>query len=332
MIKRFTFVAALLLSISLAKAESVKIGDLYYLLAPTHPDVYEAMVTYSPNDYKGMTEIVIPSTVTYDGTEYTVTQIGAQSFYYCSTLSKISIPSTVHHIGAEAFLGTPLYNDKNNWHDNVCIIDNCIIFSKNRAVTSYNIPEGIRVIADNAFEGSVELRTLTIPSSVIGIGNSSFENAPISELILPPNLRYLGAVAFNGAEITSLTLPSTLQFIGIISFPWNKINERFDLYCHATVPPLWIATSLSFTLLGSSKYSGFNFKSIYAHVPKTALADYRENDAGYWPNFTLAGDITPVENPKADVTNRAKKVLNNGNIYLLSPDGRQYDLLGTEVK
>ena len=47
--------------------------------------------------------IVIPSTVKYEGEEYNVTEIGDGAFYGCRSLTSITIPSSLTTIGWGAF-------------------------------------------------------------------------------------------------------------------------------------------------------------------------------------------------------------------------------------
>lgn len=54
------------------------------------------------NCYSG--DVVIPSTVTYDGKEYSVTGIGKNAFSMCSGLTSVTIPNSVTSIGERAFL------------------------------------------------------------------------------------------------------------------------------------------------------------------------------------------------------------------------------------
>ena len=54
------------------------------------------------NEYSG--EVIIPSTVTYKGTTYSVTSIGNSAFYDCSSLTSVTIPESVTSIGESAFL------------------------------------------------------------------------------------------------------------------------------------------------------------------------------------------------------------------------------------
>ena len=47
--------------------------------------------------------VIIPESVTYNGTTYSVTAIGDQAFYNCSGLSAVIIPGSVTSIGSQAF-------------------------------------------------------------------------------------------------------------------------------------------------------------------------------------------------------------------------------------
>ena len=85
----------------------VKIGDLYYNLdgktataEVTSEDIY--------SNYKGLTTIDIPASVTYEGYSYSVTSISESAFYDCGDLTSVTIPARVASIGSAAFAGCPL--------------------------------------------------------------------------------------------------------------------------------------------------------------------------------------------------------------------------------
>ena len=60
-------------------------------------------VTYYSSDNYVSGDVVIPSTVTYNGTTYSVTSIGGSAFAYCSRLTSVTIPNSVTSIGSSAF-------------------------------------------------------------------------------------------------------------------------------------------------------------------------------------------------------------------------------------
>lgn len=89
-------------------ADGVKVGDLYYILSGVEAYVTSDDVSawhglnYRADSY------TIPSTITYNGLSYTVTQIGDQVFGcsragYSSAASKITLPETLKKIGGYSF-------------------------------------------------------------------------------------------------------------------------------------------------------------------------------------------------------------------------------------
>ena len=102
-----------------------------------------------------------------------VTSIGKFAFYYCSSLESIIIPDSVTTIGSFAFNTTAYYNNDSNWEDDVLYIGKHLIESRSISGT-YEIKEGTKVIADNAFD-YVDLSAITIPNSITHIGYGAFE-------------------------------------------------------------------------------------------------------------------------------------------------------------
>lgn len=50
-------------------------------------------------------EVFIPSTISYNGNNYTVTVIGEEAFSWCSELTAVTIPNSVIYISKKAFSG-----------------------------------------------------------------------------------------------------------------------------------------------------------------------------------------------------------------------------------
>ena len=66
----------MLLPLAASADYTVEIDGIYYILNPT---TEKAEVTSNPNKYTG--DVVIPETVTFRGTEHSVTSIGSYAFY-----------------------------------------------------------------------------------------------------------------------------------------------------------------------------------------------------------------------------------------------------------
>lgn len=165
-----------------------------------------------------ISDVIIPSEI--EGLPVTAISVGA---FYLSAITSIEIPDTVTSIGEMAFLGcTSLKSvklstgvakiDKNAFgscsalqeiqvakdNPNFSSLngvlyskkqDTLIIYPAAKTDAAYIIPSGVTSVAMYAFSENPYLETLTIPNSLIKVGDSAFYNCK--------NLR---AVSYNGTE------------------------------------------------------------------------------------------------------------------------------------
>lgn len=136
--KLFTFI--LFLFVATNMAHGFQYGDLYY---DCTSDSTVAVVSHK--EFVGLSSVCIPSSVTYNGKDYSVTKIDAGAFYYCANLASVIIPNSVISIGARAFEGCS-------------------------SLTEITIPNSVILIGNYTFRGCRGLKSLTIPKSVIRIG------------------------------------------------------------------------------------------------------------------------------------------------------------------
>ena len=163
-------------------AHDFEVDGIYYNIL-THRN-HEVEVTYRgsfsldfEDEYSG--SVTIPETVTYNGTTYKVTWIGAAAFSRCSGLTDVTIPNRVMFIEAYAF-------------------DGC------SSLMSVEIPNSVWSIGNDAFFNCKSLTSITIPESVIDIGYNTFSRCTslTSITFYSPQL-IIGTNAFY--QCTSLT-------------------------------------------------------------------------------------------------------------------------------
>ena len=190
-----------------ALAYDCKVDGIYYDL---NNDDKTASVTYmglytSDNKDAYVGNIIIPESITYSGTTYSVTSIGDNAFWGCSGFTSVTIPNSVSYIGKYAFAScsgltsvtipnsvsyigeaafggcsglTSVTVDKNNGtYDSR---DNCnaiIETSTNKLIVgckNTTIPNSVTSIGDRAFASCSGLTSVTIPNSVTSIGGYAF--------------------------------------------------------------------------------------------------------------------------------------------------------------
>jgi len=215
-----------------AFAYDAKVNGIYYNFSGT-----EATVTYLYSSSSGNSNssaysgsIVIPETVTYNGTTYSVTSIGNSAFYSCRSLTSLSIPSSVTSIGRAAFVecsgltsivveeGNTVYDSRNNCNAIIRTSDNTLL----AGCKNTDIPSSVTSIGDNAFSGCWGLTSLTIPSGVTSIGGGAFYGCSgLTSVTIPSSVTSIGGSAFNFCSgLTSVAIPSSVTSIGYCAFSY----------------------------------------------------------------------------------------------------------------
>ena len=208
--KLFVFLFSLILSAVLstsASAEVVKIDGIYY----NSISKSTAEVISGEEKYSG--EVVIPSSITVEGKEYTVKSIGNEAFYKCSGLTSVDIPNSVTSIGDYAFGGYTgltsinIPNSVTSIGDcalfgcsglkDVIIVNNMFVHLPETYSGHYSIPENISQIIGGAFYECKGLTSVTIPNSVTSIENSTFcRCSGLTSVTIPNSVTSIGTYAF----------------------------------------------------------------------------------------------------------------------------------------
>lgn len=195
-------------------------------------------------------DVVIPETITYNNTAYSVTSIGIgafanseltainipnsvssigrQAFFCCYGLTSLTIGNSVSSIGDEAFYYcsglTSVAVDKNN--DTYDSRDNCnaiIQTSTNRLVVgckNTTIPNSVTTIGKDAFSGCSGLTSVVIPNAVTSIGLCTFYMcSKLNSVTIPNSVTTIGKDAFSDCSgLTSVVIPNSVTSIGASAF------------------------------------------------------------------------------------------------------------------
>ena len=242
---------AVLLSLPMLAVE-VMIGGINYDL---NAETKQATVKAKSNDkYSG--DVVIPESVEFGSTAYSVTSIGNYAFEGCSGLTSVIIPNSVTSIGYTAFF--------------------CC-----SGLTSVTIGNSVTSIGENTFYGCSGLTSVTIGNSVKSIGNGAFSNCyGLTSVTIPNSVTSIGASAFYYCiGLTSVTIPNSVTSIGGEAF--RDCPQLLDVYCYAEEVPSTV----------SNAFYGSCPENHTLHVPAGSVDSYTANAP--WKDFGTIVALPP---------------------------------------
>lgn len=143
------------------------------------------------------------------------TVIGKNSFYGCTGLTSVTLPSTVTTIDAGAFRYSGLTSISIS--SNVETINEYAFNACNSLQTA---TIGAKNIKDNAFDACTALSSLTLQSSVEYIGKHTFGGlSSLTSVVIPEGVKTIDDYAFGlSTSLATVTIPSTTAFIGLRAF------------------------------------------------------------------------------------------------------------------
>lgn len=209
-----------------------------------------------------------------------ITGIPAETFWYCSDITEINLPSTVKSVGQSAFAGTNItsmtfpdsvktiggavfgrctklktvyigsgvtsINGTYNMFRNCeSVLESIIVSEQNENFKSVNnailskdgtrlyranaqgeIPEGVSIIEDYAFENNAALTSLKIPEGVLYIFRGAFSNCiNLTKIELPQTLKTIAAYVFENTSIKDIVIPQNVFNISCWAFDECKKLE-----------------------------------------------------------------------------------------------------------
>ena len=147
-----------------------------------------------------------------------VTSIGYEAFFNCTSLTSVTIPDGVTSIGEDAFRNCTSLTSV-TIPDSVTRIGERAFYYCT-SLTSVTIPDSVTSIGEFAFSGCTSLTSVTIPDSVTSIGGWAFyECTSLTSVTIPDSVTSIGNGAFKGCtSLTSVTIPGSVTRIGVGAF------------------------------------------------------------------------------------------------------------------
>ena len=209
------------------------IGDCAFLYCTdlidiTFPSSVKSIKNSAFYGCEGLTNITIPSSVetiescAFQGTSLTnitipnsVVSIGDWAFSYCNDLTDVTIPESVTNIGECAFYDCTSLPVE----DNIRYAGAWAVEVTDKTLTRYTLRENtIGLIG--TFSGCTSLVRITLPASLMYIGDYAFNNCgTLKSLVLPEGVINIGNHAFDNCNnLTSINIPSKVSSIGEYAF------------------------------------------------------------------------------------------------------------------
>ena len=156
-----------------------EVDGIYYSVTNSETNEVEVTRVHAYEYYKN--NIIIPETVSYNGTDYKVTSIGAECFWNFSELASVFLPNSVTYIGSSAFEGCT-------------------------RLSAISLPNSVTYIGDRTFYYCTALSSISIPNSVTTIGKSAFSGCnALTDLSLGSSVESIGRYAFNIERLGRIT-------------------------------------------------------------------------------------------------------------------------------
>lgn len=176
-------------------------------------------------------QLTIESSISSNGKNYTVTEIGDQVFWGCNTLTEVTLPNTVKIIGYQAFC-------------------------KCSKLTNVTIPEGVTKIGRGAFYGCSQLTSITIPSTIKNMDTAFSGNTALSHVTLTNGISKISSNAFERCTgLTEVEIPASVD--QICPFAFNGCTNLKRVLLEKNIKTINVNAFKDCTNLSDVKYNGY---------------------------------------------------------------------------
>ena len=216
-------------------AVKVQVGEMWFKVNSARQD---AVLECLDQDLSIGKDYTVPSTITYSGRTFKVTEIGATAFadlkiksvtlspglkvigdqaFTRTRISSIPIPSTVTEINNRAFAEIPTLK--------TITIPNSVrklglgLFTLCTGLTSAKLPDTVDNMGNTVFWLCSSLTQVTLPQNLTKLPQSTFEDCKaLTHVDLPNSITVIDQNAFKHTGLTSVPVPASLTKIKCNAF------------------------------------------------------------------------------------------------------------------
>ena len=220
------------------------------------------------------------------------TEIEAQAFLGCKSLTSIALPATLIRIDDEAFAGSGLESIDLTACKSLTAIGERAFYGIPSLAAVY-LPASLSDLGPAAFFGDASLTEINIPESVTKINPLVFKDVQTGNMNLHDGITEIGEYAYHGnTESYTFTVPANLEYIGDHAFEGNVGLEKVDAKATRTVPAL-----------GEGVWDGVTTGNIPLDAPEELAEAYKSADQWNQFSITQAGTtgIGAVSDPSLDI-------------------------------
>lgn len=206
-------------------ATKITKGNLKYIVNADGKSVTVSGTSGKP------TQLTIESSISDNGTNYTVTKIATWAFNKCNSLTEVTIPNTVIEIDYQAFYYCP-------------------------NLKKVTIHEGVKTIGQTAFIGCTQLTSITIPSTITDMDQAFSGNTALSHVTLTNGISNISNMAFKGCTgLTEIKVPISVEQICPGAF--NGCTNLKRVLLEKNIKTINVNAFKDCTNLSDVKYNGY---------------------------------------------------------------------------
>lgn len=253
-IKSYVFVVATILGIvattTLKAQTTFSEGVFNYEINPDG-----TTLTITGYDDSEIEDLVIPTAVTHEGTDYNVTAIGDYSFFMKTNLTgSLTIPDGIITIGEAAFYKCTGITGTLTIGNTVTIIGP-MAFDNSGISGDLVIPNSVTEVGHRAFCLCGNLTgSLTLPNTLTLIDDYAFCSPFTGELVIPNTVTEIYSYAFSGSQFSTITIGENVTKIWQNAFEDNNVIEKVVIPNSVVEMERWIfrnCTALDTLVIGS---------------------------------------------------------------------------------